>query len=308
VLSTDPDADRLGAMIPDKKGGWRFVTGNEIAALLTHFKLSKLAQEGRLPSSPIVIKTEVTTNLVTRIARHFKAQVVDGLLVGFKYIADVLWHLEKDGRYDDVTGTPEGFVIGCEESHGILVTPKIRDKDASGAALLMAELALDKKRRGQTPLDYLDAIYRQFGYFRNEGIPVVMSGILGRQNMARMLDALRASPPKEIAGLSVTSFEDLRDEKGRLGPMKGATDYASRNVLVFTLGERARIILRPSGTEPKAKTYLEVCSPPAASGMSVDGWERNCRQIDEQANALAADFLKKTLVLIGMTPAEAGLR
>jgi phosphoglucomutase/phosphomannomutase len=308
VLSTDPDADRLGAMIPDGKGGWRFVTGNEIAALLTHFKLSKLTQEGRLPSSPIIIKTEVTTNLVTRIARHFKCQVVGDLLVGFKYIADVLWHLEKEGSYDDVTGTPEGFVIGCEESHGILVTPKIRDKDAAGAALLLAELALDQKRRGQTVLDYLNAIYRQFGYFRNEGNPVVMSGILGRQDMARMLDGLRASPLKEVAGLKVTSFEDLRDEKGRLGSMKGATDHASRNVLAFSLGERARIILRPSGTEPKAKTYLEVCSPPAATGMSAKAWEQSCREVDEQANQLAADFLKKTLALIGMTPAEAGPR
>ena len=137
---------------------WRFVTGNEIAALLTHFKLSKLAEQGRLPRSPIVVKTEVTTGLVTRIARHFKAQVVDNLLVGFKYIADVLWQLEQNGAYEDVAGTPEDFVIGCEESHGILVTPQIRDKDAAGAALLLAELALDQKRQGQTVLDYLDAV------------------------------------------------------------------------------------------------------------------------------------------------------
>ncbi len=114
VLSTDPDADRLGAMIPDRQGGWRFVNGNEIAALLTHFKLSKLASRSRLPASPIVIKTEVTTNLVTRIARHFKAQLVDDLLVGFKYIADVLRQLQQSGAYEDVRGTPEDFVIACE--------------------------------------------------------------------------------------------------------------------------------------------------------------------------------------------------
>jgi phosphoglucomutase/phosphomannomutase len=308
VLSTDPDADRLGAMIPDGKGDWRFVTGNEIAALLTYFKLSKLAAEGRLPRSPIVIKTEVTTNLVTRIARHFKAQVVDDLLVGFKYIADVLWHLEKEGSHGDVVGTPDDFVIGCEESHGILVTPRIRDKDAAGAALMMSELALEQKRHGHAVLDYLNEIYRRFGYFRNEGIPVVMSGIVGREKMARMLDLLRAAPPKEIGGLAVSAFEDLRDEHGRLGPMKGATDYASRNVLVFCLGEQARIILRPSGTEPKAKTYLEVCSPPASPRMSTKDWERNCREIDQLADRLARDFLAKSLALVGMTPAEAGLQ
>jgi phosphoglucomutase len=308
VLSTDPDADRLGAMIPDRKGGWRFVTGNEIAALLTHFKLSKLAQEGRLPRSPIVIKTEVTTGLVTRIARHFKAQVVEDLLVGFKYIADVLWHLEMEGVYGDVRGTPEDFVIGVEESHGILVTPKIRDKDAAGAALLLADLALDQKRQGRNVLDYLEALYRQFGYVKNEGVPVVMTGILGKRNMTRMLDALRAAPPREVAGLAVTSFEDLRDEQGRFGPAKGATDLASRNVLVFHLGERARIVFRPSGTEPKAKSYLEVCSGPCPPGTPAETWRRTCREVDELCARLAADFLRQALALIGMTPAEAGIR
>jgi phosphoglucomutase/phosphomannomutase len=308
VLSTDPDADRLGAMAPDRTRNWRFITGNEIAALLTHFKFTKLARQSGLPRSPIVIKTEVTTNLVTRVARHFRAQVIDDLLVGFKYIADVLWHLEQDGRYDDVTGTPEDFVIGCEESHGILVTPKIRDKDATCAALLLAELALDQKRQGRTILDYLDLIYRQFGYFRNEGIPVVMSGILGKKNMGRMLDALRASPPREIGGLAVTAFEDLRDEKGRMGPMKGATDFASRNVLAFALGDRARIILRPSGTEPKAKTYLEVCSPPCPAGVSEATWQKTCAETDELAKRLSDDFLERALRSIGMTAADVGIR
>jgi phosphoglucomutase len=325
VLATDPDADRLGAMIPSHRpeapakalpgasglrpdDGWRFVTGNELAALLTHFKLNKLTQQGRLPHSPIVITTEVTTSLITRIARHFKAQVVNNLLVGFKYIADVLWHLEKDGSFEDVRGTPEDFVIASEESHGILVTPSIRDKDSAGAALLMAELALDQKRQGRTVLDYLEALYRQFGYFHNEGVSVVLSGILGKKSMARMLDALRAAPLREIGGLAVTAFEDLRDERSHLGPIKGATDFASRNVLLYRLGERARIALRPSGTEPKAKTYLEVCSDPCPAGASAAHWQRTCREVDELANRLAHDFLQKALALIGLSPAEAGLR
>jgi phosphoglucomutase/phosphomannomutase len=303
VLSTDPDADRLGAMVPDGHGAWRFVTGNEIAALLVHFKLSKLKQEGRLPPSPIVVKTDVTTGLVSRIARHFRAQLVENLLVGFKYIADVLWHLEQHGSYEDVRGTPQDFVIGCEESHGILVTPEIRDKDAAGAALLMAELALDQKRQGKSVLDYLDALSRQFGYFRNEGVPVVMTGIVGRENIARMLDGLRANPPREIAGLEVTGIEDLRAPNGRLGPIKGATDAASRNVLVFCMGTRARIALRPSGTEPKAKSYIEVCSAPCATGVGAADWQRICREVDEMVPRLARDFLDKALALIGMNAA-----
>jgi phosphoglucomutase/phosphomannomutase len=299
VLSTDPDADRLGAMIPDRRGGWRFVTGNEIAALLTHFKLSKLSERGELPSSPIVVKTEVTTGLITRIARHFKAQIVDDLLVGFKYIADVLWHLEKDGAYEDTRGTPRDFVIGCEESHGILVTPKIRDKDATGGALLLAELTLEQKRQGSSVLDYLESLARQFGYFRNEGIPLVMTGILGKKQMALMLDALRASPPDQIGGLAVTSFEDRRDETGRLGPIRGATDLAARNVLVFHLGERARVILRPSGTEPKAKIYVEACAPPCPSKASEEAWQQICREVDASIERLATDFKQRALAFAG---------
>jgi phosphoglucomutase/phosphomannomutase len=308
VLSTDPDADRLGAMIPDRDNNWRFVTGNEIASLLTHFKLSKLAAGGRLPPSPVVIRTEVTSSQVTRIARHFRAQVVDDLLVGFKYIADVLWQLERDGAYEDVRGTPEDFVIAVEESHGVLVTPQIRDKDAAGGAVLLAELALDQKRRGQTVLDYLERLSREFGYFRHEGVPVFMGGLQGKEQMALMLDRLRAEPPTEVAGLAVTAFEDLRDEKGRLGPLKGATDRASRNVLVFHLGERARIALRPSGTEPKAKIYLEVCSAPSPPGQSAEAWQRTCREVDELLHRISKDFVRQALARIGLDPSAAGAR
>ncbi|MFL5245814.1 MAG: phospho-sugar mutase [Gemmataceae bacterium] len=324
VLSTDPDADRLGCMIPNifpSSGtpgeasnqppspgtpgegagvrAWRFVTGNEIAALLTHFKLTQLIQQGRMPSSPIVIKTEVTSSLITLIARHFKAQVVDNLLVGFKYIAEVLRQLEEQGSYEDVRGTPDDMVIACEESHGILVTPQIRDKDAGGAALLLAELALEVKRHKKTMLGYVDQIYRQFGYFRNEGVPVAMTGIQGKEDMARMLDSLRAKPITEIGGLKVTGFEDLRDERGRMGPLKGATDASSRNMLLYHLGDQARIALRPSGTEPKAKTYVEAHSPPCPRNASAGQWQKSCEDVDNLVKRLGAEFQKQALARIG---------
>src|SRR5205807_4191876 len=117
VIATDPDADRLGGLsctAADGRGDYRFLTGNEIAALLTHFKLSQLARQGSLPDSPVVITTEVTTGQITRIGRHFGAQVVNDLLVGFKYHADVLWQLESAGQYGDARGTPADFVIATE--------------------------------------------------------------------------------------------------------------------------------------------------------------------------------------------------
>ncbi|MGE3805696.1 MAG: phospho-sugar mutase [Gemmataceae bacterium] len=304
ILSTDPDADRLGCMIPAPalQEGWRFVTGNEIAALLTHFKLEQLDKRGEMPASPIVVKTAVTTALVTRIARHFKAQVVEDLLVGFKYIAEVLWQLEQQGKYEDVAGAPQDFIIGVEESHGALVTDKIRDKDAGGAAVLLAELGLACKRSGKPILDYLDGIYRKFGYFKNQVANIVMSGIEGKQNMLRMLDLLRQSPPKEIAGVPVSGFEDLQDENGRMGPFKGDTDRISRNVLVFRLGEHARITLRPSGTEPKAKGYVEVGSEPCGMNASAADFQKIRAETDKQASHFADEFLRLALGLVGLKP------
>jgi phosphoglucomutase len=306
VLATDPDADRLGAMAPDRAGAWRVITGNEIAALLTHFKLNHMAQHNRLPPSPIVVTTEVTTRMVTRIGRHFRAQVIDSLLVGFKYIADVLYQLERSGRYEDVQGSPADFVIATEESHGILLTSRIRDKDAGAAALLMAELALEQKRRGKTVVDYLEQLQKDFGYFRNEGVPVFMRGVEGKQQMAALLDSLRSDPLQRIAGMEVTHFEDLRDEDGRFGPLQGATDAASRNVLLFRCGEHARVALRPSGTEPKAKAYLETCSDPCAPGTTPAQWQKIKAGADELMTRLSADFLKQALARIGLDPSAAG--
>ncbi len=299
VLATDPDADRLGAMTPtgpDRSAPWRYLNGNELAALLTHFKLDQLSKQGRLPHSPIVLRTLVTTSLVSRIARHFRTQLVENLLVGFKYVADVLHHLEQEGGYEDVRGTPEDFVIASEESHGILATPHIRDKDSAIAALLLAELALEQNRRGKTVLDYLEDLYRQFGYVCNDMRPVVMTGVEGKENMARMLDRLRTAPPAEIGGLAVTGFEDLRDEDGK--PILCETDRAARNFLIFRLGDRGRLALRPSGTEPKAKTYIEVCTLPRTPGMADAAWRRQCRDADALLKHLGDEFLSLTQSLI----------
>src|SRR5262249_17937268 len=195
--------------------------------------------------------------LVTRIAQSFGAQVVNNLPVGCKYIAEVLRQLEQLGRYEDVTATAADFVIGGEESHGVIAMPQLRDKDAASAALLLAELTLHAKRHGRSLPQYLEALYRRFGYFRNELRNLILTGIDGKQKMSRMMDHLRAAPPQTVAGLAVTGLEDWRDEEGRMGPLKGATDAASRNVLPFALGQRARIASRPSGTEPKTKGYSD---------------------------------------------------
>lgn len=303
VLATDPDADRLGGLTATSKPGeYAFLSGNAIAAMLTHFKLAKLAEQGRLPRSPLVVKTLVTTAQVTRIARHFNCQVVENLLVGFKFIADVLYQLDQHGAYEDVRASTSDFIIGSEESHGILVTPEIRDKDAGGAALLLAELALDQKRKGQTVHDYQQQLEAKFGYFNNGLANIAMSGIEGKTLMTKMLDTIRTNPPREVGGLAVTSFEDLRSENCWMGPIKGATDAAGRNFLVFRFGDTARLALRPSGTEPKAKAYVEVCTPPRAAGMSDAQWQAQRAEADATAKRLADDFLVKALGTVGLKP------
>jgi phosphoglucomutase len=302
ALATDPDADRLGGLIPDGHGGYRYLTGNEICALCTWFKLDQLTKQSQMPRSPVVITTVVTTSLVTRIGHHFGSQVVNNLLVGFKNMAEVLRQLEETGLFEDVQARPEDLILATEESHGIMAMPQIRDKDAAAACLLLAELALDEKRHGRTMLDRLNDIARQFGYFRNEVLNIAMTGIEGRLLMTRMMDSLRANPPQEIAGMNVTVFEDLRDPNGRLGPIKGATDAAGRNVLVFRLGDRASVVLRPSGTEPKAKTYVEVCSEPCPNNLPASKWDETCRTVDKAAQRLADDFLRLALGTVGKQP------
>lgn len=308
VIATDPDADRIGGMAnrsADGKGTFRFLTGNELAALLTHFKLAQLARNGSMPKAPIVITTEVTTGQIARIGRHFGAQVIADLLVGFKYHADALWQIESTGQFGDVRGTVADFVIGTEESHGIMATAGVRDKDSACAALLLAEAALYQKRQGRTLVDYLDDLNRQFGYYRNELLNIVLTGLEGKVNMGRMLNALRQNPPAQIGGLTVSGFEDLWDEAGRMGPFKGETDKAARNFLIFRLagdGVLAKVCLRPSGTEPKAKAYIEVCGDPLKPGTPQAAWEAACAAIDSRVQAVATDFLTKALATIGQTP------
>ena len=310
LVATDPDADRIGGMVSDSLDGgghFRFLTGNEIAAILTHFKLSQLVKQGVLPPAAVVVKTEVTTSLVSRIARSFNAQVVENLLVGFKFIADVLHQLETTGEYEDVSGSPTDFVLGCEESHGIQTTAQVRDKDAGGAAVLLAEMALECRRAGKTVVAYLDELAAQFGYYRNEVMNIVMTGIEGKSNMNRMLGAIRDKPPTSIAGIAVERFEDLRSETSRMGPLRGATDASGRNFLIFRLkdgaGLSAKVVMRPSGTEPKAKAYLEVSTAPRSPGMSDADWKALCDSADALAHAIAGDFLRTSMATVGLTPA-----
>ena len=307
VLSTDPDADRIGVFAP-RGDQWVFVTGNEIAAILTWFKLDRLKQRGQLPDHPVVIKTEVTSTLVTRIAARFGCHVVTDLLVGFKYIADVLYQFESRGQYGRVHASVADFILGTEESHGILVTPEVRDKDAAGAALLLAELASVRKNAGSALLDVLDEIYLRYGYVCSRLVPMVMQGIRGMTNIHTIQDTLRRNPPTEVEGLTVRRTVDLQDPTGPLGPHKSETDRVSRNVLIFELEDNARVIIRPSGTEPKNKLYIEVADAPLPAGSTVADLRQAQRATDARADLIGVAFTRYALNIIDVEMPDWGLR
>lgn len=257
VLATDPDADRIGAVVRHA-GRWVHLSGNEIGALLVHHRL--LHHHGR---RPLVITTEVTSSLVGAVARAAGAAVIDDLLVGFKYVAEVLRQLEEEGSCRDIRADEVAFLAGIEESNGGLLTPEMRDKDSAGGGVILAEAAAEAKARGRTLVDVLDALLDRHGYILNTQLNLKFPGATGQARMHRLLDGFRAAPPRALAGRVVSGFSDHRDPSGRFGPILSESDLAARNVLVFhlapsTVDQGARVILRPSGTEPKLKIYLEV--------------------------------------------------
>lgn len=258
VMAADPDADRIG-LVARKGSDWRFFNGNELAALVTAWRLD----QGRF-THPLVMKTEVTSDLVRRVAEKRGAYVIGHLMVGFKYIGDGLRQLEDTGSFGGFRGTVDDFVVGVEESHGVLVTAALRDKDAAGAALALAEYASVLADEGLTLVDALHGLWAEVGYVHNELVSTVMRGAAGKARIERIQAALRADPPAEIGGLAVTAFHDRADPAGPLGPIRSGTDAQSRDVLVFELGDTARLLLRPSGTEPKNKIYVEYRGTPGA--------------------------------------------
>ena len=308
VMACDPDADRIGLCARDyttqrtdgTPGGFRFFTGNEIAVLLAEHIGRNTQGRSDQGGVGVVMKTEVTTGLVSRVAEGWGFRTVNHLLVGFKYIGDGIHQLEANGVFQGLNGTPADFVLGVEESHGALVTTAMRDKDAAGAARLLAEMALDQSILGSgaagappaTLADALRHIWTRCGYVHNELVSTVMRGAAGKNTIDRIQASIRANPPTTIGGLQVTTFADRADPGGPLGPIKSGTDAASRDVLVFQLEGRARILLRPSGTEPKNKIYVEYCGEPGEALQS------SAPRVAAAARALARAFTREMLARV----------
>ncbi|MBN2343303.1 MAG: phospho-sugar mutase [Deltaproteobacteria bacterium] len=298
-FSTDPDADRLGMLAKTQGGDFVFVNGNEIGVLLVQSIISSKKKAGTLKEKGIFANTLVTSSLQRAVAAGYGLQMVGDLMVGFKYIGDVLRCLEEGGVFpatpkegkDSVSGSPDDYVFGCEESHGYLVTPHVRDKDACGAAIHLAGLVSELKDQGKTIDSYLRDIYRVYGYHRNVLRSLVMEGIEGLNRIRKIQDVLRKNPPSEIAGLKVINFVDNHIVGG---PLQSSTDEASRNVLLYELdggnGVTIRLVVRPSGTEPKTKIYVEVPSTKKLGGnLDTVSAEALASYTDVELDAIIAE-------------------
>ena len=296
VLATDPDADRIGAAVP-WENDFAFVYGNQLAVILTRYRLESLQRVRKLPEAPLIIKTQVTTDLMARIAESFGAQVIGNLLVGFKYVGDILDQLERTGQFDGLKARLEDFVLAAEESHGLLVTPEVRDKDAAGAAIVLAELTSELKEQGSSLYRYLIETYKRYGYHRTLLRSTIMQGAAGTAAIAKIQQGLRTNPPSSMGGLKVVSVADYWDESV-FGPFKSETDRSSRNLLTITMEGGLRTTIRPSGTEPKNKVYIEKRSDPVGADASDERFWEVRRKVDEEVLAFSNSFMKSMLALI----------
>jgi len=257
IISSDPDADRIGVMARHNSS-YEFVNGNEIGIVLTNYVISKYKAKGTLDTNSVVIKTGVTTSLIEGIAQKNNIHCIGDLLVGFKYIGDEMNKLENDNRIQD-------FIIGAEESHGILTGDYCRDKDAAGAAVWIAELAAELKKDDKTLIDYLDEIYCRYGYCHNYLTEIRLLGAKGMEQIADIMTHLRDNLVKSFGEFVVQ--EKIDRWEGEPQPHLSITDTASRNVLIFKIDrlpdtKTIKVTVRPSGTEPKIKMYFEVYGEP----------------------------------------------
>lgn len=250
VLANDPDADRLAVAIPEGTG-YRMLTGDQVGLLLADYLLEEGPEDDRMVSTTIV-----SSQLLGEMARA-RGVYYQPALTGFKWIANA--GLARAASH----GTR--FVMGYEEALGYTVGELVRDKDGVSAAVLFAELAAVAKARGQTVADRLDSIYRRFGLYLTEQVSLTRPGAGGIAEIAAAMAAVRAQPPREVGGHPVTELHDL--DKGALGLPPG-------NVLIFFLDGGRRIIMRPSGTEPKLKCYYEVREPVAEGELLDDAVAR----------------------------------
>ena len=240
MLATDPDADRVGIAMRCPDGSYELVSGNEMGALLLDYICAGRIEKGTMPEKPVAVMSIVSTPLADAIAAHYGVEMRH-TLTGFKWIGDQIARLEADGEVDR-------FIFGFEESYGYLAGPYVRDKDAVIASMLICEMAAYYRSIGSSIKQRLEEIYTEYGRYLNKVDSFEFPGLSGMDKMSGIMKALRENPPAEFAGIAVKSVADYSE------PEK--TGLPKANVLIYALEDGSTVIVRPSGTEPKIKTYF----------------------------------------------------
>ncbi len=241
LLGTDPDCDRMGAAVPDGSGGYRLINGNEMGILLFDYLCRTRIEKGTMPENPVAVTTIVSTDMATPVAAAYGVEL-RRMLTGFKYIGEQIGLLEAAGEADR-------YLFGFEESYGYLSGAHVRDKDGVNAVMLACECAAWYRGQQMTLLDALHALYQKFGFYQNSLLSWAFEGQDGMREMKSLMDSLRTAPPAEIAGQKVLHLVDYQNDPTGLIPS---------DVLEFRLSGDTKLIVRPSGTEPKLKLYLSV--------------------------------------------------
>ena len=248
IIGTDPDSDRVGLIVRDKDGNYVPLTGNQTGALLVNYVLSQKKETGTLPQNAAVIKTIVTNEISDKICAHYGADVFN-VLTGFKFIAEKIKEFEESGSHT--------YVFGFEESYGYLPGTYVRDKDAVGASLLIAEMASYYKLRGMSVYDGLCELFEKFGHFGEWVDNIYFEGVDGMERIAAIMNKLRENAPDIVGGSRVVRYSDVL--KGVTYNIQNKTEeklsLPSSNVLRFVTEDGTFIAFRPSGTEPKFKIY-----------------------------------------------------
>ncbi len=252
LLATDPDCDRVGIAVRDGDD-YVLMTGNEVGAMLCEYLLSSLKEQNRLPANPIVVKSLVTTPLIETICNAYGATTAD-LLTGFKYIGELITNLEKEGKEDN-------FIIGMEESYGYLRGIHARDKDAVVASLMICEMASYYKLKGISLKQFMDGIYEKYGMYLSTVLNFTFEGASGMKKMSDIMTSLRDNAPKSFAGKNVVKVADYKTSviTDTLTGDTAAINLPKSNVLSYSLEDNSKVIVRPSGTEPKIKIYITAC-------------------------------------------------
>ncbi|MWC27213.1 phospho-sugar mutase [Paenibacillus sp. MMS18-CY102] len=240
IIGTDPDADRMGAVVKNNEGEYVVLSGNQSGAIMVYYTLSQLKEQGKLPENGIVVKTIVTSEMGADIAQSFGASVTN-TLTGFKYIGEKMTQYEATGEHT--------FLFGYEESYGYLTGTYARDKDAVVASLLICEAAAYYKNQGKTLYDVLLELYAQYGTYLEGLQSRTLKGLDGVQQIAAIMEQWRDHPPVEVAGVKIDRLLDYNT---------GLDGLPKENVLKFLLTDGSWFCLRPSGTEPKIKVYFAV--------------------------------------------------